>query len=215
MGNIDVKFAELSSEVRRFLEQSARRKAPSIVPGDGGDFETARRWHILQTEPMRERTVHKHLHEGFRVYCPMIVVIRTRGLRRAKVKDTEPMFRGYEFIRLDLRDGVGADLGKLPIILRTPGVRVDAHSFLRIDGRYATISDAAYEEICRTEWEENNPGKCANVQRMKIGDMVKILREGALAGEIAKVDRIDSQRRITLQFGAVKIKIDPHYVELT
>src|ERR1700722_5459695 len=89
----------------------------------------AEHWYAVSVRPKHERMVTRHLeHQGLNHFLPFY-----RSVRRWKDRPKEldmPLFPGYVFVNLDLRDRLG--------VLRAPGVV----QFVTFQGQPAAVPDS-------------------------------------------------------------------------
>lgn len=111
----------------------ARRIWPPSPPDKGWAADGAP-WFALQAEPQQETLAAAHLiGRRFDVYLPAVAVYAKRG--RAMQWRTEPMFRGYLFLRMTL----GRLAESVARVQTLPGVR----GFVRMAGGDSTSALAA------------------------------------------------------------------------
>lgn len=151
------------------------------------------RWHILLAEPQRETTAAAGLAgRRFQAYLPTHTKERRQGRQRKRVTVTMPLMPGYVFVRVD-------PLGGLWDRVRTiPGIR----DFLVVDGRKATLSEAAMQLLVQIEEKENAP-RATTAGRtdwgFNAGDAVRVGREGGVySGMEGIFQRIDKSDRAIL-----------------
>lgn len=147
-------------------------------------------WHVLLTEPNRERTAARHLQLlGGEIYLPVYPKAscrRVSGGRRWQVF-RRPLFPGYLFIRRH---------DDLWVWIRiAAGIRQSLFPFLGHGGRPAMIASAKISEIRVLEREISLSR--SRRMRFRIGDRV-LVRDGAFTGLKASVYQLTDSERVSL-----------------
>ena len=141
--------------------------APLLAADAAASVPLHRAWYVLLVAPRHENVAAAHLvGRRFACYCPHLPAWRTRGARRAKVRELVPMFPGYLFVHLDWAH----EVARFPRCEAIPGV----HRFLRLDADYAVVPAAAMERIMDIE------RSMLGLKRMPVpyrpGEVVRILQ---------------------------------------
>jgi transcriptional antiterminator RfaH len=146
-------------------------------------------WHVLLTEPNRERTAARHLAMlGCVCYLPTFPKAHRQkaGNGRRWNVFRRPLFPGYLFTQT--RDDL-SHLARMVIGIRK------GRPFLASDGKAKTVEDSKIEEIRKLEHELNT--KRSRRMRFRIGDRV-LIRDGAFVGLKANVYKLTDHERVTL-----------------
>jgi transcriptional antiterminator RfaH len=146
-------------------------------------------WHVLLTEPNRERTAARHLALfGCDVYLPTFPKAhrqRAGNGRRWNVF-RRPLFPGYLFVH--------KQPGLFRLIHMASGIR-KGRPFLAAEGKPKSIDHAKIEEIQKLEKEMSM--KRSRRMRFRVGDKV-LIRDGAFIGLRASIYRLTDTERVTL-----------------
>lgn len=150
--------------------------------------EDGRQWFVLTCEPNREKVAASHLiARRFKVYLPEISTTATRGVRRAKMLVSRPMFRGYLFIRLGRED-------RWTWVETAPGVL----RFLRLEDDFAVISDQEMQRVYDVEQGEIRIKKERKyLHEFEVNEPVRVAA-GLFSGLNGRIETLDDEERITI-----------------
>jgi len=147
----------------------------------------SRQWYALYLRSRHEKKVHAELEKKkIETFLPLIEEMHIWSDRRKKVQ--EPLFRGYIFVKTDLRDK--------ETILMTEGVV----RFIGINHKPSWIPES------QIEWLRRLVEKSINVQREKyleIGEKVRITT-GPLFGVEGIVRRVQGISRVIVSIAAIE-----------
>ena len=157
-------------------------------------------WYAVTTKPRHEKVVAEQLQsKSIESFLP-IVSTPSRWKDR-KVVLERPIFPGYVFTRIDLRDRTG--------IYSVPGVL----RMLCFNGKPAEIEDAEIEAVrlCLARGSKPEPHPF-----LQSGERVRV-KSGALAGLEGVVTRLKSECRIVVSitsiYQSVAVEIDANLLE--
>jgi transcription antitermination factor NusG len=157
-------------------------------------------WYALYLRSRYEKKVFKYLQEKqIESFLPLIDEVHVWSDRKRKVE--EPLFRGYVFVKSDLRDRY--------TILETDGVI----RFVGIRGKPSAISD---EEI---DWLRRIIRKPEHVQReqyLEVGERVRVVA-GPLIGVEGLVRQLNGHTRVVISLASivqsVSVQVDSDLLE--
>lgn len=150
--------------------------------------EVSRNWHVLLTQPQMERKAAARLiADRIKVYLPEETIWARRGVRRKKVEQRRPMFRGYLFVKIGTND-------EFATARNVNGV----HNFLRFGNDLAVVPPAAMERIHQVEQVLLTPSDLRGPSSIfKPGERVRVT-EGPFEDFTADIIRLDDEERITV-----------------
>ncbi|MBV8165225.1 MAG: hypothetical protein JO021_00440 [Alphaproteobacteria bacterium] len=165
--------------------------------------DTTDRWHLITTEPQRERYAAGELgHEGFFTYLPLVLEPVRRG--RRTILDRRPLFPGYVFTAFDVADA--ARWGK---IQRTKGCVAP----VRIAGALAALTSAQYDALRALEDPDGVIRLAQPVPvRLHAGEQVRV-NAGPWSGFLGKVLATKGGERVRLLLGALEIEMASRMVD--
>ena len=159
------------------------------------------RWYALYLHSRYEKRAHQHLlDDGVESFLPLIEEVHRWSDRKKKVQ--EPLFRGYLFVRTDLKNRLS--------ILQTDGV---VH-FVSIGGILSPIPD---EQINWVKILIGHPDRFTRESYMSEGQMVRV-SAGPFFGLQGYVIMVKSSARVVVSLDAiaqsVSVDIRPELLEL-
>lgn len=168
--------------------------------GLGTVSSKALKWYAIYLRNRHEKTVDQRLKEkGFETYLPMIEEVRQYSDRRKKV--LEPMFRGYLFVRTDLKN--------TSPILQTEGV-------VRFIGTKTRPSPIPDREISWIRIIELKPIDIKREPSITTGERVRV-NSGPLEGLEGIVISVRGGMRVVLlveSIGqALSVQVDPNAIK--
>lgn len=158
------------------------------------------RWYAVATRSRFEKKLDLELRRrGVECFLPLIEEIHLWSDRRKKVQ--EPLFRGYLFVRIDIRERFQ--------VLQTDG----AVRIVSIGAKPAPIPD---EQINWVRILARHPDAIRRTEYIAIGDTVRIIA-GPFRGVEGIVTRNGDTVRVAVALGsiaqAVSVDVDPAFVE--
>jgi transcription antitermination factor NusG len=180
-------------------EDNNREKTPISSPQP--IVPLSPRWYALYLRSRYEKRAHQLLlGKGVESFLPRIEEVHTWSDRKKVVE--EPLFRGYLFVRTDLKDRIS--------ILETDGV---VH-FVRIGAKLSAIPD---EQINWVRILVGHPDRVVREEYMSEGQRVRV-KAGPMMGVQGYVLKVKSSTRVVVSLDAiarsVSIDIDPELLEL-
>jgi transcription antitermination factor NusG len=165
-----------------------------------GSYSAERRWYALSLRSRYEKKAHADLvSRGIESFLPLIEEVHVWSDRKKRV--LEPLFRGYLFVRTDLRDRIS--------ILQAPGVI----RFVQIGARLSSIPE---EQI---DWVRIIIGHPKSVQRetfLSDGERVRIIG-GPFKGVEGIVLSVRGSTRVVLSLDciaqSVSVEVSPVLIE--
>lgn len=156
-------------------------------------------WFALQTEPLRESLAASHLvARDFSCYLPAVATYYAKRGPTPQWR-TEPMFRGYLF----LRSAEGRVAATLARVRGLPGVI----GVVRASGDNAAYAVISPDDIARMREGETRSfeRKMAALSKhhvpyegaLKVGDQVRIA-EGTFEGHLGRIEELRDEDRITV-----------------
>ena len=157
------------------------------------------RWYALYLRSRHEKVVDLRLRERqVETYLPMIEEIRQYSDRKKKV--FEPLFRGYLFVRTDLRDKIS--------ILQTDGVV----KFVGIGIRPSPIPDCQIDSLRIAGVE---PARIKREPYLRSGESVRVT-SGPLEGIVGFVTVVKGSMRVVLSVDcigqSVSVEVAPEMI---
>ena len=154
-------------------------------------------WYALYLRSRYEKKVYEDLgKKNVEAFLPLIEEVRIWTDRKKKIQ--EPLFRGYIFVKTDLRDK--------EMILITDGVV-----------RFVGINHKPSSQI---EWLRRVIGESKEVQHeefLKVGERVKIIA-GPLSGIEGIVSRTNGDSRVVISIAAIEqsvsVRVSSDYLEV-
>jgi transcription antitermination factor NusG len=150
----------------------------------------SRQWYALYLRSRYEKKVFEDLgKKEIETFLPLIEEVHIWSDRKKKV--IEPLFRGYIFVKTDLRD-------KETILMTNGVVR-----FVGINNRPSCISES------QIDWLRQIVNKSTNVQREKyieVGERVRIIA-GTLIGIEGIVNKVHGISRVVVSIAAIEQSI--------
>jgi transcription elongation factor/antiterminator RfaH len=147
----------------------------------------AAQWYALYLRSRYEKKVYKELEKkNVKAFLPLVEEVHVWSDRKKKVM--EPLFRGYVFVKTDLRDK--------EIILITKGVV----RFVGINGKPSRIPES------QIDWLRRIIGESIKVQReqyLRVGERVRII-SGPLLGVEGIVSRTHGISRVVVSIAAIE-----------
>lgn len=158
------------------------------------------RWYALYTRSRYEKKVNDDLHgRGIESFLPLIEEVHLWSDRKKKV--LEPLFRGYVFVRTDLRDRVP--------ILQTPGV-------VRFVGIGHIPSPIRDEEINWIRILINAPDAVRREEYIAAGETVRVIA-GPFRGVEGFVLRVKDCTRVVVSIStiaqSVSVEVPSEFLE--
>jgi transcription antitermination factor NusG len=158
------------------------------------------RWYAISLRSRFEKKTHRELlGKGVESFLPLIEEVHTWTDRRKTI--LEPLFRGYLFVRTDLRNRLD--------ILQAPGVV----SFISDRGKPTAIPAR------QIEWVQKvvaHPGNFSRANYLNVGEHVRVTR-GLFAGVEGIIARQKGAARVVLSLDAilqaVSIEVDDTMIE--
>lgn len=162
--------------------------------------QIVRRWYALYLRSRFEKKVFKDLQEkNVESFLPLIEEVHVWSDRKRKVQ--EPLFRGYVFVKTDLRDRYA--------ILETDGV-------IRFVGIREKPSVVPEQEI---DWLRRIIHKPDHVQReryLDVGEQVRVIA-GPLLGVEGIIKHVNGQARVVISLSSivqsVSVQVDADLLE--
>jgi transcriptional antiterminator RfaH len=166
----------------------------SLVPVSGP------RWYAISVRSRHEKRTEKDLAgKGVEVFLPLIEEIHVWSDRKKKV--IEPLFRGYVFVRSDLRNRVD--------ILQTVGVV----NFVSNNGRPSPVPDQQIDWVKKVAM---HPMSIRRESYIDVGERVRIAR-GPFAGLEGIIMRQKGNTRVLIAveaiLQAVSIEVEDNMLE--
>jgi transcription elongation factor/antiterminator RfaH len=158
------------------------------------------RWYALYLRSRYEKRANQLLlGKGVESFLPLIEEVHTWSDRKKRVE--EPLFRGYLFVRTDLKNRVA--------ILETDGV---VH-FVQVGAKLSPIPD---DQINWVKILVGHPDRVVRESYMKEGQRVRVTA-GPLTGLQGYVLKVKSSTRVVVSLDAiaqsVSIDIEPELLE--
>jgi transcription antitermination factor NusG len=158
------------------------------------------RWYALYTRSRYEKKVDLDLRSrGIESYLPLVQEVHCWSDRKKKV--WEPLFRGYVFVRTDLREKVS--------ILQTPGV-------VRFVGIRHVPSSIPDEQINWIRILTNAPDALRRETYLAVGETVRITA-GPFRGVEGFIVRVKDCTRVVISLAAiaqsVSVEVPAEFVE--
>jgi transcription antitermination factor NusG len=205
-----VAFSQLSSDVGvdpSSNPQSESTGARSGVVASGVLIKPRRlsppqsHWYALSLRSRCEKKAHAELlQRGIESFLPLIEEVHRWSDRKKKVM--EPLFRGYLFVRTDLKDRTA--------ILQTAGVV----RFVGIGARLSWIPDAQIESVRTVAGEA---GRIKRESYLSSGERVKVI-SGPFEGVEGIIVRMKGSTRVVVSLDtivqSVSIEVTPESVKL-
>jgi transcription elongation factor/antiterminator RfaH len=150
-------------------------------------MDVSKHWYVLYLRSRYEKKVYEDLgKKEVETFLPLIEEVHTWSDRKKKVM--EPLFRGYVFIKTDLRD-------KETILMTNGVVR-----FVGINQMPSSIPES------QIDWLRQIVNKSIQVQReqyLNVGERVKIIA-GQLTGVEGIVHRMHGISRVVVSIAAIE-----------
>ena len=163
---------------------------------------TEKSWYVLRVRSQTERIVQLGLHnKQFEILNPTYQTLSIRKDRRKVL--TQPIFKGYMFIRTKL------SLENHLEILKTPGVI----ELLKSPSGPTPVPDDQVENV---RLLEKHVGDCFFGTYLEVGDFV-FVREGPLTGLRGVIDKLDRKKlhiHVDAIPGSVMIEVEEQQVQL-
>lgn len=162
--------------------------------------ERIARWFAVSVRSRFEKKTEAELYKkGIDVFLPLIEEVHVWSDRKKKVK--EPLFRGYVFVKTDLREKQS--------ILQTDGV-------VRFVGVRHVPSPIPDEQINWIRILSNSPGAIHREEYVRVGEVVRIIA-GPFRGIEGFVTKIKDSTRVVVSLPAiarsVSIEVAPAFLE--
>jgi len=144
------------------------------------------RWYALSLRFRHEKKTHAELlQRGIESFLPLIEEVHLWSDRKKKVM--EPLFRGYLFVRTDLKDRIS--------ILQTAGVV----KFVSVGPRLSWIPD---EQIARVRIVSGRPDQIKREPYLSSGERVKIV-SGAFQGVEGIIIWLKGSTRVVVSLDSI------------
>ena len=158
------------------------------------------RWYALYLRSRYEKRAHQHLlDKGIESFLPLIEEVHVWSDRKKRVE--EPLFRGYLFVRTDLKNKLS--------ILQTDGVV----QFVRIGAKLSPIPD---EQINWVKILIGHPDRVVRESYISEGQRVRV-SAGPFIGLQGYVRKVKSSTRVVVSLDAisqsVSVDIEPELLE--
>lgn len=171
-----------------------------FIQAEPQKYESSARWYALYTRSRFEKKIDTELRrKGIESFLPLIEEVRVWTDRKKKVK--EPLFRGYVFVKTDLRN-------KLSIV-QTDGV-------VRFVGVGHTPSPIPDEQINWIRVLSNSPDAIRREEYVGIGEIVRIAA-GPFRGIEGYITKVKDSTRVVVSLPSiaqsVSIEVAPEFLE--
>jgi transcription antitermination factor NusG len=170
--------------------------APALNPTLGDSY----RWYAVYTYPRHEKTVREQLEsKSVEAFLPTFVSESRWKDRRVRIQT--PLFPGYVFTRIDLRER--SKVFAVPGVIR----------MLSFNGTPAPIDDSELQAVrlCLERGVIVQP-----YPLLEVGDRVRV-RSGVLAGLEGLISRCKDERRLIVPISlinqSVAVEVDAHLLE--
>jgi transcription antitermination factor NusG len=175
-------------------------KPMQIDVGRPASYSVERRWYALSLRSRYEKKAHADLvSRGIESFLPLIEEVHVWSDRKKRVQ--EPLFRGYLFVRTDLRDRIS--------ILQTPGVV----RFVQIGAHLSSIPER------QIDWMRIMIGHPTSVKRepfLSSGEKVRVIG-GLFQGVEGIVISVTGSTRVVLSLAciaqSVSVEVSPALLE--
>jgi transcriptional antiterminator RfaH len=160
------------------------------------------RWHLIATEPRRERYAAAELEESdFATHLPLVLEPVRHG--RRTIDERRPLFPGYVFARFDPCDGRWA------VIYRTKGCIQP----VRIAGALAALTPDQFNALCRLEDADGLIRHPRPVTAgLTPGETVRVVG-GPWSGFLGQVLSLKGAERVRLLLGALEVEMATRMVD--
>ena len=144
------------------------------------------RWYALCVRSRHEKKAHAELlQQGIKSFLPLIEEVHTWSDRKRKVM--EPLFRGYLFVRTDLKDRTA--------ILQTAGIV----RFVAVGARLSWIPDAQIDSVRAVA---GRPGLIQRESYLSSGEKVKVI-SGPFQGVEGIIIRMKGSTRVVVSLTSI------------
>ncbi|VAW40300.1 hypothetical protein MNBD_DELTA04-1809 [hydrothermal vent metagenome] len=149
-------------------------------------------WFAIRTKPHQEEKAHfQYLRQGFEVYLPRILRVRSHARQRKEV--LRPFFPGYLFLHL------APEERNWPTIAATIG----ALAPVRFGDLYPPVPDEVIEELRNHEDQSGVLPATIELCHLNVGDIVQVAR-GSRAGIIGTLKQIVDKDRVLVLLELLK-----------
>ncbi len=146
------------------------------------------RWYVLYLRSRFEKRVHEELlRRGVESFLPMIWEVRQWSDRKKKVE--MPLFPGYEFVRIELKEKIR--------VLQVDGVV----RFVSVREHPSPVPDKQIESLKLIVG--GSPKSIRREQPLNEGEMVKV-KSGPFAGAQGIVVRAKNSTRVLISIGVIQ-----------
>jgi len=147
-----------------------------------------KRWYAVYTRPRHEKKVYNLLVEqALECYLPLEKTLRQWSDRKKWV--TQPMFRSYVFVFIDIRDYLN--------VLKTDGVV----RFVKFEGVAVPIPEKQIQAI--RMYEKSGDFITEDISALRKGDIVEVIR-GPLKGLYGTLITIGKKRKVRIMIEGVR-----------
>jgi transcription antitermination factor NusG len=162
--------------------------------------EPEKRWYALYTRSRFEKKIDDDLHRrGIESFLPLIEEIHVWSDRKKRVR--EPLFKGYTFVKTDLRDKSS--------IVQTDGV-------VRFVGVRNLPSPIPEEQINWIRILADSPDAIHREEYMSVGEVVRIVA-GPFRGIEGFITKVKDSTRVVVSLPSiaqsVSVEVPPEFVE--